>query len=113
MLMDQFQLIPKIPGLLSNFFYPYIFMKKLFGKTVFFKKIGIQFIFRDHPHITSPPLGGGGVIKMMTILNKMPDFYSMKLLTRGRGVKKFQNVDGPLYIFCQNFLVSFFDFGAI
>ena len=39
MLMDQFQLIPKIPGLLSNFFYPYIFMKKLFGKTVFFKKI--------------------------------------------------------------------------
>ena len=44
---------------------------------------GFNFLIRGHPHITSPP-----VLKMMTLLNKMPKFYSIKLMTRGGGFSK-------------------------
>ena len=46
---------------------------------------------------------GEGVREMPTLLNKIPKFYSIRLLTRGKGVQKGPNkymlaqyVNGPL-----------------
>ena len=37
-------------------------------------------------------LRGRGVYEMLTLLNKISKLYSIKLLTKGRGVKKVQNM---------------------